>query len=438
MRTLTLLALLIACDGARLEADLAPPPDNLAQDAVAASAPALRAEAISAYLAKDFATFTDKTQAALNADPDSNVDLYNLACGYALMGDRAAALDALRALHERGVDYGVATDPDFDALRGDGEFDSLVQAFESLYPRVHKSERVANVGERLDIAPEGMAVDPASGTFFVGSMRTGEIWATRVGQPASVFSTLAIDGVSVSAFGLEVDAQRGVLWAIGSGFSLHEAYKPSQQGKTAVFALDLATGDVRGTYVLPGRHPRLGFNDMAVGSDGTLYLSGGDLYVLRPGASAPEVFGLQPALGSSNGIALGPDGTTLYVAADREGIARVDLQRKTWSWLDAPDGTDMRSFSGLYWAGDGMVGIQLGLARWRAVQLDLSEDGARVETMKVLEQGNPDIAYATSGDVYDGAFYFLARAPLPPGTDRSSVGPAGGMASVWRAPLAAN
>lgn len=437
MRILTLLVLLGACDQARVDRTTsveAVPDDPTADAVVPIDAAALRADAITAYLAKDYAAFIDKTQAALNAE-DSNVDLYNLACGYALLGNKEAALDALRALHERGVDYGVATDPDFDSLRGDEDFDALIQAFEQLYPVVHTSERVVGVGERLDIAPEGMAVDPSSGRFFVGSMRTGEIWVTNAAGQASVFASLAIGDTPVSAFGLEVDTKRGVLWAVGSSFSLHRNYVPKHKGKTALFQIDLDSGAVNQTYALPGRHPRLGFNDLTVANDGTVYLSGGDLYVLKPDMSAPEPFGLEPALGSSNGITLAPDEQTLYIAADREGVARVELSSKTWGWVDAPDGADMRSFAGLYPVEGGLVGIQLGLSRWRAVRLDLDDAGATATALTVLEQGHPEIAYATTGDVVDGSFYYVARSPLPPGTDRSAVGPAGGQAVVWKAPV---
>jgi hypothetical protein len=53
-------------------------------------------------------------------------DLYNLACGYALTGRADEALAKLRILRDRGVDLGIATDSDFDAIRADPRFQELV------------------------------------------------------------------------------------------------------------------------------------------------------------------------------------------------------------------------------------------------------------------------------------------------------------------------
>lgn len=56
----------------------------------------------------------------------NNKDLYNLACGYALAGQREKALDQLAVLAERGADYGAASDEDFTPLRDDPRFQALL------------------------------------------------------------------------------------------------------------------------------------------------------------------------------------------------------------------------------------------------------------------------------------------------------------------------
>ena len=57
---------------------------------------------------------------------NSDVDLYNLACGYALNGQRDEAIATLERLAERGSDFGVADDPDFESLRSDPRFHEVV------------------------------------------------------------------------------------------------------------------------------------------------------------------------------------------------------------------------------------------------------------------------------------------------------------------------
>jgi tetratricopeptide (TPR) repeat protein len=57
---------------------------------------------------------------------NNDVDIYNLACGYALLGRKEDALAQLERLAQRGSDYGAASDSDFDSLRSDPRFHVLL------------------------------------------------------------------------------------------------------------------------------------------------------------------------------------------------------------------------------------------------------------------------------------------------------------------------
>lgn len=57
---------------------------------------------------------------------NSDVDLYNLACGYALNGQRDEAIATLERLAERGSDFGAADDSDFENLRSDPRFHAVL------------------------------------------------------------------------------------------------------------------------------------------------------------------------------------------------------------------------------------------------------------------------------------------------------------------------
>jgi len=446
MRCIPTLLLLAACTSGPEPEPLQPlPPDDAAtQDADGAQdqgearpmdATTLRARALEAYQDGDMSTFVSLQEQALKADPESTATRYNLACGYARTGQRDKALAELRTLLQTGVDYGAAQDPDFSSLASDPEFQQIVQAFQDLHPKVHHSTRLAVVTDRIDLAPEGIAVEVSSGRTFVSSMRTGTVWALDDrDSEARKLATLSVDGVPLSAFGLELDEQRGVLWAVGSAFSLHEAYASEHQGTTAVIGLDPATGQIVATHT-PTDGPSAGFNDVAVGADGSLYLTGGDVYVLPPGAEHPEPLGLTPPLESTNGITTTDEPGVLYVAANRTGIARVDVKARTWEWVSAGEDVDLRNIDGLDYAGGSLVGVQLGMARWCALRLDMDSTGKQITGREILEQGHDDIAFATHGTVVGDALHYVARAPLPKGTDRGSAGPAAGATHIWSVPV---
>lgn len=390
-----------------------------------------RQPATAAYRAHDWPAFVTHQRALVEANPVGVLDRYNLACGYALNGQRAEALAELRVLLERGVDFGAGQDPDFASLRGDTEFEALGVAFDALFPPVRHSTREFAFGDRVDLAPEGIAHDPATGRFFVGSMRTGEIFAIRDGS-ATPFATLSVDGIPVSAIGLAVDRARSRLWAIGTASDLHEAWnEEAHDGVTAVIGLDLATGEVRETHSRAPGGPGSGFNDLAIAPDGALYLSGTDVYVLRPGDDRPTVLGVSPPIRSSNGIAMGAEPNVLYVAADERGIARIDLATRKREWLGIPPGVELRAFDGLYRVEDALVGVQYGLGRWRVVRLDLDPTGTAVTGIEVLEQENPEISGVTTGAPSGDALFFLARDLPPEGIE----GPWAGRAAVWQTPI---
>ncbi|MBX2796382.1 MAG: hypothetical protein KTR31_01895 [Myxococcales bacterium] len=398
-----------------------------------AAAAQLRNEAIGAHQEADYPTFLAKTREALRLDPDDIVSQYNLACGLALTGDRPGALTALRALLDQSIDFGAGQDPDFASLDDDPEFQTLIAQFGDLFPEISHGTRAFDLGDRLDLAPEGIAHDPATGRFFVGSTRLGAVFSVAPDGTVSELARLVVDGVPVAALGLEVDAARNRLWAVGTAFAFHEGFLEAHRGVTGVFGLDLDTGEI-----LDVHHTRIdapfGFNDVTVGADGTLYLSGPGVWVVRPGAETPEPLGEQPPVQTSNGITLGPDGT-LYVAADRRNITAIDPSTLQRRWLELPAGVNLRSFDGLYHLGDAFVGIQLGLGRWRVVRVDLDATGTAATGIQVLEQSNPRIAGATTGAVDGDDLVVITRAPVPDDVDRTDLGPAPGQAVAWRIPI---
>ncbi len=84
-----------------------------------------RDEAWDAYERGDWAEFVTRMERRAASSRDAT-DLYNLACGYALLGDRERALGTLAAAAERGEGFAIATDPDLASLHGDPRFQAIV------------------------------------------------------------------------------------------------------------------------------------------------------------------------------------------------------------------------------------------------------------------------------------------------------------------------
>ncbi|MEZ4239767.1 MAG: hypothetical protein R3F59_27140 [Myxococcota bacterium] len=86
----------------------------------------VRDMAMAHYKAGNYATFVQIMERVAEYS-NSDRDLYNLACGYALTNQLDQALGALERLADRGADFGAADDSDFASLHDDPRFAAVLQ-----------------------------------------------------------------------------------------------------------------------------------------------------------------------------------------------------------------------------------------------------------------------------------------------------------------------
>lgn len=259
-------------------------------------------------------------------------------------------------------------------------------------------------GDRL--FPENVSVGPGdiayvsgmSGAVLRVSLDTGEVeeWIA----PAA-FGAGAL-------FGVLADPRNGFVWTCTNDFSERGHSVPGADPGTWLKAFDLESGEGRLSLPFPGE--RSTCNDMAVGEDGTLYVTDtANPRILRwsPGADELEIWIEDPALEAGlDGIAFGGDGN-LYVNNVRSdalfriametdgapgGITRLATSRP----LDSPDG--MRPMGGLRFAlaeGGGSISM-----------LEIEGDTAQVTT---LAEG---IAQPTGVDVSRDGFVWYVQGQL--------------------------
>jgi sugar lactone lactonase YvrE len=136
--------------------------------------------------------------------------------------------------------------------------------------------------------PEGVAV-AADGTFFVGSLSTGQVVRLRPGE--DTVEEFVPTGAISTAAGMVVDEERAVLWVCDSSLT---------KATPAIVGVALADGTVVGRHAFPAG-PAL-CNDLALDAEGNLYAT--DSFaprILRVAADrkledgAAEVWATEPA-----------------------------------------------------------------------------------------------------------------------------------------------
>jgi sugar lactone lactonase YvrE len=168
------------------------------------------------------------------------------------------------------------------------------------------------------VFPESIT-STSDGTLIIGSLGHGDILRLAPGKATAAEWIKPGTGGLNGVLGVYADEKGKQLWVCSNNL----------EGKgeaTAVMTFDLKAGIPKGTYPLPGDKPLC--NDIAVGSDGTAYVSDTNLasiLMLKPGAKSLEVAAKDPLLAGADGLAFG-DKSMLYVNSVTKGkLIRVEL-----------------------------------------------------------------------------------------------------------------
>jgi sugar lactone lactonase YvrE len=310
----------------------------------------------------------------LAARPKDQVLLLLRAAFSAEAGRTAEALAHLERLDATGWDVPFSAS-DFRQLAGERRFQDIAARIAARSQRVKRSELAFTIAGAADLIPEGIAVDPATSTFYVGSIRKRTILAIGRGGKARTFVPAGRDGIS-GVLGLKVDAARGVLWAASWASDGMEGYTKADEGRAELTAFALADGSKRRRIAFSaGAGPHL-LNDIAIAPDGTLYVTDSiagavwrvpaDRDVFEP-VMPPESFAYP------NGIVLAWTGALLV--AHGTGVAVIDPASGLVERMESAPNIPLGGIDGMLLDGHTLYAVQNGLGAPRIVAIELDESG---------------------------------------------------------------
>lgn len=325
-----------------------------------------------------------------------------------------AALRAARGLLAIGLGVRVS-DAEEGQLHDVAGWPALADSLRAAGAPLERSAVFRALADTL-FHPEGVAHDPASGRWFLSSVRQRRIVA--IDPTGAVIPLVAAgqDGLD-AAFGMVVDPRRGVLWVASSAVPEEQGYDSASAGRAALFAFDLRSARLRARVALPPSDPgdAVGrqVGDLALAPNGDLYASdpvGRAIYRVRAGTlpSVVEVVTTDLLLRSPQGMVVSPDGAAMIVADYSHGLVRVDLRNRAVTYLPPPPGATLLGVDGLALAGPGrLVAIQNGVSPTRVVAIDLDRGWRRVTGLRVIDRPAFD-GEPTLGSVVGERFYYVA------------------------------
>ena len=367
-------------------------------------------QAVQAYQARDYPAFLDHARRAQALRPAHGGVTYALASAYALTGDTAAALAALRRFGAMGYAAEVAADSDFAALRGNPALADIERRLLQNREPLVRGAAAFELPER-DLLAEGVAYDPREGTFYVSAVHRRKIVRMTPDGRFADFATLE-GGESGAPLGIRVDPVRRVLWVASAPMPQMRGYSPADSGRSALLRYELDTGRLTGRYPVPADGRAHVFGDLVIARGGEVYVSDSRapvIYRLRPDAESLAPLVESPLLVSAQGLALAPDERSLFVADYAGGILRVDLADRAVSAIPAADTVAPLGIDGLYYVNGGLVGIQNGVTPHRVLRLHLSATGDRIDGAEVLERAHPRYQEPTLGVVVGRDLYYVAN-----------------------------
>jgi hypothetical protein len=223
------------------------------------------------------------------------------------------------------------------------------------------------------------------GTLYAGSFNLGGVVKVTPGGKPEQFIKPGTNG-SRSVLGVLADEKSGTLYVCSNDITGFGVPGPGDAKGTWLKTFDLASGAPKGSFAF--KDPKSLCNDIAVGSDGTAYISDSlnpVVYSLKPGGTALEVWATDPALAPAkdgvglDGIAVGSDGNlyvttfipaALFRIAIKDGKAGAVTELKTSRAIDHADA--MRAF------GDSFLLIE---GAGRLAKITVKGDEAQVDTI---------------------------------------------------------
>jgi sugar lactone lactonase YvrE len=362
-----------------------------------------RAELIAAYQLEDYPTMLLAAKKALAARPGFPGAIFNLAMTQAVNGDPQASLQRLELLLKKGVDFGAGKLDQFAAVR---KLDGW-SAYEARVDALHLpfgAADVITIYDDAEFVPEGIAFDN-EGRLYLGSIHRGQI--IRLGESVEVLSDR---NTHWSAFGSRFHTD-GSLWFASAAVPQMSGVG-EDEGKTGLFRLDVASGAITKSAILPQYEKTQVLGDLIIADDNTIYTTDsltGAIYRYYIDSNEFEILVQRGKLGSPQGLALDASGNYLYVADYIGGLYRVWLQDGSLVKLEIAEDTTAYGIDGVYRYGDELVVIQNGIRPNRVAALQLSDNGLAITSSRLLAANLEQFDEPTLGVIRGDDFYFVAN-----------------------------
>jgi DNA-binding beta-propeller fold protein YncE len=260
-----------------------------------------------------------------------------------------------------------------------------------------------------EVIPEGITIDPGTGTVYVSSIALKKIYAIKADGSHRDFIRSGQDDF-LEGLGMKIDARTQLLWVVSN-------QKQDQWYISNVHAFDLKSGAVNHMYLIKDTIRHL-FNDLILHPDGKVYITdtyGASIYQVDPAKKELSLFLKDSLIAWPNGITYNKKGK-VYLATYSHGLMQLDLPTKKLTPLKGyKDTTQAYNLDGLVFWNNSIIGVYNGAPTNKdnaVVQYALNQAGDGIVSEKVIDKGNALFHDPTTAAIRGNQLYVLANSYL--------------------------
>jgi WD40 repeat protein len=251
-----------------------------------------------------------------------------------------------------------------------------------------------------DLIPEGIAIDSASQTVFLSSLRYNKIVKSKIDGRAAEDLITSNQYNFLPGFGMTVKGD--TLFALGNTL-------PKRNGRSILLLLNKNTGAFIRSYA-PDDSTFKYLNDLAVSHKDDVYITDSEsnkLYIVPRSTGVMQVFVKSDDIANANGIAISPDDKYIYLASDKQGIRIIEIATKKIV-NEQPNG--YTGIDGMKYYQHSLIAIVNGKRDERengVYRFFLNEENMSITEKKKLISPGDDFVLPTTFAILDGYMYFV-------------------------------
>ncbi len=303
--------------------------------------------------------------------------------------------------------YKLADQPDIALLKDRADFQELLKLQKQLQtPVVHSDTAFVLRDRSLHI--ESVTLDPASGSFYLGSVHKRKIVSVDKSGQTKNFTTSGQDGLT-AVFGVRVDPKRKSLWVCSS--PLEEMQDYDSTAKSVVGQYDLKTGKLLRQYHPTEKSGHV-FGDLILNSKGEVFVSDSKnniVFKVNEKASSLDIYFPSDEFWNLQGLAFSPDDRYLFISDYIKGPFRLDTRTKELVKIKSNVEASLKGIDGLTFYKSSLIALQNGTYPLRATRYTLNATLDTIILATLIDQAHPAMNEPTIGTVERNIFYYVAN-----------------------------